>query len=423
MKRTITLLLIAILLLCPLLTAHADEQEGYVRSDLYLFEQEAYDRLNARAAQIYETRGVAAYFFYMSSATELIEYTKAFAQNEVPESDAIILGMNDSLYYFLAKGTVGAAVFTETAKDALWDAFSSVSGDAEGKIGAYFEKADETLASYFTAVGTPVPTSVPTPVPSMSYTKANKPTVVDQVGILEPDQVTALSKRLAEIGEKYQCDVIVAVVDSLGRKTAEEYADDFFDYNGYGYGAVPNANGTTVNGDGVLLLLSMEDRDFAVSTSGYGITAFTDYGIQTDLEEAFLPYLKNNRWYEAFNAYADRCDWLLNTARKGKPYDVGYRVNGVAVAIAAIVGILLAFIPVGSMKRQLTDVHESTGANSYLRSDSYRITQNSDVLIGTHVARTVHVQPQRSSGGGFSGGSSTHTSSSGGSHGGHSGKF
>ena len=435
MKRTLSLLLIAILLLCPLFSARADDG-AYIASDTYLFEPEATERLNARAAEIYEERGVAVYFFYMRTATDLINYTKDFAETYVPASDAIILGMNETLYYFYAKGETAEKVFTEGAKNSLWASFSAITGDNEGKVRAYFDAADAMLEAYFaapalseTAAPTAEPTAehtpAPTQMPPVSYTKGGKLTVVDSAGLLTADQVTALSGRLAQIGEKYRCDVIVATVPSLGNKTAEEYADDFFDYNGYGYGAVPDANGTTVNGDGVLLLLSMEDRDFAVSTSGYGITAFTDYGIQTDLEEAFIPYLKQNRWYDAFNAYADRCDWLLNTARKGRPYDVGYYLNGFAVAIAAIAGMLLAFIPVNSMKRQLTDVQEKSNADEYLTHDSFRLTQNSDLLLGTHTSRSVHVEAERASGGGggFGGGSSTHTSSSGGTHGGHSGKF
>ena len=97
-----------------------------------------------------------------------------------------------------------------------------------------------------------------------------------------------------------------------------------------------------------------------------------------------------------------------------------------AVAIAAIAGLLLAFIPVNSMKRQLTDVHASTNADTYLTPQTFLMTQNTDLLLGSHTSRTVHVEPVRTSGGGgggFSGGSSTHTSSSGGTHGGHSGKF
>ena len=427
MKRSLALILIALLLFCPLLAARADGGE-YITCDVYLFTPEEQANLNAQARQIYETYGVAVYFFYMQEAEDLIEYTKSFAQTNVPESDAIILGMNATLRYLYAKGETAQAVFTEENKERLWTAFTSVTGDNEAKLRTYLDAASEQLAAYFDGaapIATAAPTAVPTPMPPVTNTAGGKLTVVDQAGLLSAEQVTALSEKLAQIGEKYRCDVIVVTAKGLEGKTAEEYADDFFDYGGYGYGAVPDANGTTINGDGVLLLVSMEDRDFAVSTSGYGITAFTDYGIQTDMEEAFLPYLRQNRYYEAFNAYADRCDWLLKTARNGKPYDVGYYLNGVAVAIAAIIGMLLAFIPVGAMKRQLTDVHQSTDANAYLTPESFRLTQNTDLLLGTHTTRSVHVEPQRASGGGggFGGGSSTHTSSSGGTHGGHSGKF
>lgn len=434
MKRKLSLLLIVLLLLCPMLSARADGG-SYVQTDVELFSAEELDRLNARAAEIYEQRGVAVYFFFMADVTELIDYTEDFAKNSVPEENALILGMNDSLYYFYAKGKACEAAFTSDVTASLWEAFAAVKNDPEGKVSTYFDQADARLLAFFgdvptatesaTAEPTAAPTAEPTPAPNTATTKTGRLPVVDQAGILSAEQVTALAERLVSIGDRYQCDVVVVTTEDLGYKTAEQYADDFFDYNGYGYNAVPDANGTTVNGDGILLLVSTGSRDYHVSTSGYGITAFTDYGIQTDLEEAFLPYLRQNDYYGAFNAYADRCDWLLNTARKGKPYDVGYYLNGVAVAIAAIIGMLIAFIPVGAMKRQLLSVSESRNANSYMANDSFRVTQKSDVLLNTHVTRSVHVEPQRSSGGsgGFHGGSSTHTSSSGGSHGGHGGKF
>lgn len=46
-------------------------------------------------------------------------------------------------------------------------------------------------------------------------------------------------------------------------------ADDFYDYNGYGYGE---------EGDGIIFLISMEERKWQISTCGFGITAFTDAG-------------------------------------------------------------------------------------------------------------------------------------------------
>ena len=83
------------------------------------------------------------------------------------------------------------------------------------------------------------------------------------------------------------------------------------------------------------------------------------------------------------------------------------------------------------MKRQLISVNKKTSAETYMEPSSFTVTQNSDVLLGKNISRSVHVVRTESSGGGrsggggssFHGGSSTHTSSSGGTHGGHSGKF
>ena len=285
-------------------------------------------------------------------------------------------------------------------------------------------KGEALPPSEIEPTASPEPTPEPTPMPPVTYTKGGKLPVVDQAGLLRPEDVTALSEKLAAIAEKHRCDIVIVTADGLGYKTATEYADDFFDYNGYGYGAVPDENGVTRNGDGILLLVSMEERDYAISTSGFGITALTDYGIR-DLEKRFLPDLSAGNYAQSFNTFADRCDWLLATARKGRPYDVGYYLNPVAMIAAIVGGLLLGFIPVSAMKRQLTDVHQNTNADRYLEPASFVLTQNSDVYLNSHISRTVHVEPVRSSGGGggHSGGSSTHTSSSGGTHGGHSGKF
>lgn len=64
--------------------------------------------------------------------------------------------------------------------------------------------------------------------------------------------------------------MIVVTVDSLNGKTVEEYADDYYDDNGYGYGE---------NNSGILFLVAMDDREWNISTSGDAITAFTDAGL------------------------------------------------------------------------------------------------------------------------------------------------
>ncbi len=676
MKRILSVLLIAFLLLVPVLSAQADNGQ-YVYVDEGLLTADEIRTINDRAVEIAANRGVGIYYFYYGDVEDLSSFIMSFAKEHVVEENALVLGFSSDYRYFLQIGPIAEAALSDAVCEGpIMEAYRSVKGDPERKLLAYFNAADDALEAYF-ASGATVPAasgdswSLADVPANIARTDGGKPTVIDRANLLTDSEAESLSKRLKEIGSAYKCDVVVATVPSLGLKTAEEYADDFFDYNGYGYGAIPDANGTTVDGDGILLLISTEARDFAVSTSGYGITAFTDYGVQEYLEPKFLSYLGNNDYAGGFNAYADGCAELLKMAREGMPYDYrriysesltqdqlllfndraeslcstynvgiyflesealtdadaflenyienrtfetnvivlvntpsGYSirasgavaqakfsnkkldsvkkavephlddsyaavsaymnvceqivsdyahvltggtiseqtrkdfdlkleqlyqehgvalyflydaasgdpealareflnsgtvfegdaivlganasgcgaalrgecarekftdkriaklikeinpqlsannpegavnafaersekilnwrpVNWLAVAVAIGIGLLFGFIPLAGMKRQLVSVQRRTDADEYLVPSTFTLTQNSDVLLGTNVSRSIHVQPtssggggsRPSGGGGFHGGSSTHTSSSGGTHGGHSGKF
>ncbi|MBE6657409.1 MAG: TPM domain-containing protein, partial [Ruminococcaceae bacterium] len=180
----------------------------------------------------------------------------------------------------------------------------------------------------------------------------------------------------------------------------------FFDYNGYGFGS---------SYDGVLLLVSMEDRDWWISTSGYGITAFTDWGIDC-LSDRFLPDLGNGFYADAFEIFVQGCDEYITLAKNGTPFDIGSEPfdPGTALGISAVVGLIASLIIVSSMKAQLKTVRQQNAAN-YLKRDSMKITDSHELFLYRNVSRTVKQES--------SGGSSTHRSSSGRSHGGGGGKF
>lgn len=109
----------------------------------------------------------------------------------------------------------------------------------------------------------------------------NRARLVDRAGLLDESGQAGLSAELDDISERQQLDVVIVTVNTLDGKTPMQYADDFYDNNGYGFGDKK---------DGVLLLISMGDRDWWISTTGYGITAFTDAGLEY-MSEQFLPAL------------------------------------------------------------------------------------------------------------------------------------
>ena len=118
--------------------------------------------------------------------------------------------------------------------------------------------------------------------------------LVDDAGLLSESEKQSLSDELDEISDRQAFDVVIVTTNSLDGKSATEYADDYYDDNGYGY---------NYDRDGILLLVSMEDHDWAISTCGFGIEAFTDAG-QNYISERFLPELSDGNYAKAFQIFA-----------------------------------------------------------------------------------------------------------------------
>ena len=230
--------------------------------------------------------------------------------------------------------------------------------------------------------------------------------LVDGADLLTAEEEAALLGKLDEISVRQNMDVVIVTTNTLGGKTPMEYADDYYDYNGYGT-------------DGVLLLVSMEDRDWWISTSGYGITAFTDAGIEY-IGEQFIWELGEGYYADAFNIFAQKCDEFITQARTGEPYDSHNLpedpFDPVFWLIASlIVGFVIALIATGIMRAKLKSVRTKYEAADYVRPGSMKVTQATEFFLYRDVSRTP--RPKSTNG------SSTHTSSSGSSHGGGGGKF
>ena len=246
------------------------------------------------------------------------------------------------------------------------------------------------------------------------------PRLVDKAELLTKEEQEKLLSQLDEISERQKCDVVIVTVASIEGKTATEYADDYFDYQGYGYGE---------KSDGILLLVGMKERVWAISTHGsLGISAFTDAGLDYIKEDVQFQ-LKLDNYAKAFRTFASLCDQFLTAAHKGKPYDVGnLPIKHASPSILIFlfpIGILIMAWKSRSKKRSLKSVVKKTGAISYKVPNSLHLWVDEDRITGGHVTKRKRHEESRDRGGsgGSSGGSTTHTSSSGRTHGGTSGSF
>lgn len=242
-------------------------------------------------------------------------------------------------------------------------------------------------------------------------TFAESSRLVDDAQLLTSSEASELLSTLNEISERQQVDIVVVTVNSLDGKSAMDYADDYYDYNHY-------------KKDGILFLISMGERDWWISTTGYGITAVTDAGLSY-ISEEFLPDLSDGNYYEAFTTYAELCDEFITQAKTGNPYDVGNLPKkpfdkGKNAIIGLVIGIVVAFFVTGSMKAQLKTVRSQSGATNYIKQGSMKLNHSSERFLYRNVMKREKPKETSSSG---SGGSSTHKSSSGTTHGGGGGKF
>ena len=239
----------------------------------------------------------------------------------------------------------------------------------------------------------------------------------DSADVLTAEEDSELEDALEELSLRQSFDVTIATVESLesvGYDSMEAYADDLYDYCQFGYGE---------NRDGVLLLVSIGDRKWHISTCGYGITAFTDAGIQY-LGEQMTPDMADGDYAAAFHTFIQWTDAYVTAAREGHPYDVDNMPKEpfsiVYLGVALVIGLITALIVTGVMKSRLKSVAPQRDATSYVRQGSMKLTNQRDLFLYRDVHRTE--RPKESSSD-DSGGSSTHTSSSGTTHGGGGGSF
>lgn len=258
--------------------------------------------------------------------------------------------------------------------------------------------------------------------------------VIDQAELLTAQQEESLTQKADALRDAYGMDFVIVTNHSLGRKTPEQYADDYFDDNGYGP-------------DGVLFLLSMEQRDWYISTCGDGIYALTDYGIQ-QLGELAVGYLADGRYYDAFDAYLDALVPYLESFQKGAPIDGQADLSGDfyhgtqekvvhygsrtpsawsrflrGLPMSMFIGLIAAGVTILILRSSMNTKRRQTAASAYMVDDSFHLRRHRDLFLYSNVSK-VRRQQNTSSGSSHSGGgSSVHHSSSGRSHGGGGGKF
>ena len=221
--------------------------------------------------------------------------------------------------------------------------------------------------------------------------------VYDDAGLLGDEEYWTLEDYARDISERQQCAVYFVAVDDFrnyGDGDIFNVARQIFLDNDFGMGEEK---------DGVMLILSMAERDYRLLAHGFGDTALTDYG-KDYISEEFLDNFADNDWYGGCLDYLACTDELLAQARAGNIYDRGSWITGGvlwlwSLVLGAGIAAIVCLIQRGMMKKK---VRLQTGALGYLEGGSVSITRRRDVY--THTTEVRHKIETNNNASGGSGG-------------------
>ena len=239
--------------------------------------------------------------------------------------------------------------------------------------------------------------------------------VIDLCGLLSEQETSVLTAMAENVTQEYGCSVHIGILDdmrSYGYYDIEECAEAFFDSLGLGVGPEHT---------GILLLMSMADRDYDIDAHGSRAhTAFTDYG-KTTISDRFLDNFREDDWYGGFYDYIARCEEMLAQAEAGDPVDVpayvAERNTAGGVLVTVVISLLIAWIVCSILASSMKSAKKAVDADRYVNPYEMVFTARDDRF--THIT-TSRTRIERSDSGG-SGHGGTTVSSGGHSH--SSGKF
>ena len=327
-------------------TAFVIDEVGYLTDS-------GIDALNNLGAAYYDACGVGIFFVYTQEET-VEDYDVESVVKGI--ADYVLMVENDA-YWYVHTGGKGE-VIDVAAEDALRAAYDA-DDTYVGGVGAYMDAA----VLYFP----PLPAATEAALPE------NEQFLYDEADLLTDSEEEALVQKLEEVSHATNAQIVVVTLASMDGGNIDEFIDYLYDTMGFGYGE---------NHDGVLLLVSMDPREYRILSNGYAGTAIGPDQIDT-LCDIVQPYLTKGTYATAFTYFANESKDFLAYYLEGSPFNAGKSFM-ISLVIGIIAGLITAFV----MKGKLKSVRKQDSARVYVKKGSMRLTYSRDIFLYRNVVRT-----------------------------------
>ena len=218
--------------------------------------------------------------------------------------------------------------------------------------------------------------------------------VFDEAMLLTTPKTAELDDRAEDISVHYGCGVYIVTLYDYQEygNNVRSAAENFFLIHNLGIGSDAN---------GVLLMLSMAERDYALIAHGsIGNSTFTDYGKEL-LSEEFLDDFRYDDWAGGFSDYLSACESFFEQASAGAPVDVtnqSIRDEKFPLVLILLIPALIAGVSCGIMVATMKTARSKTHADEYQKE--VHLTDRRDQFITRTVVRQKIESSSSSSGGG-----------------------
>ena len=319
-KRMICTILALVLCFSLAISVSAEGKEtAFVIDEVGYLTDGGIAALNNLGSVYYDMTGVGIFFVY-TKAESLEDYDVKAILNGI--TDYVIMMENETSWYVHVGGK--GEIIDIAAEDALRAAY-----DADetyvGGVGAYMDAA----VLYFPEL------TAATEVAA----KENEEFLYDEADLLTDEQEAELVKKLTEVRHATNAQIVIATIASMDGGDIDSFVDYLYDTMGFGYGA---------NHDGVLMLVSMDPREYRILSNGYAGVAIGPDQIDTlcDIVEF---YLSQGSYATAFTLFTNQCEEFLACHQAGSPFKVG-RNLAISLVIGIIAGLITAFVLKGQLK-------------------------------------------------------------------------
>lgn len=422
-KKIKYILLVLLLIFTTIAPIHAENKYIYDNANRFRYLSESLEQLSQNFYEQYNINIVIVSVENNQSDFNLGEYANQLYQENFGETDGVVFAINfsngsDYGKYMNAFGNAGQYLNNCNNMDALITGHDKV----------------ENIVYKIQLIVYQMSLIIDNVEPSRN--------IVDMANILNSEQTSQLEQKITQVINNCQMDVVILTTCLNNGKSMVDFADDYYDENDYGI---------DLRKSGLILVLSLQDNEWYISTSGAAIDTFSDWGIEY-LGKVMKPSLVDRNFYQAFEDFVSYTEKFNVQAVTDKPYDrynqgdlpnldvdeevVFDNQNNsepktkmdsnkrilISLGAGLIIGFIISFIRMGKLNTKKS----VKNANEYVKENSFKLTKSNDLYLYqtvTKSARPKYEDNNHSTSSYHKTTSSTHRSSSGRTHGGGGGKF